>query len=55
MFLEKGCCDACGAELGKVMPHTPVYCISCIEEMEKLNMGPKRFKKYRELKETLGK
>ena len=47
MFLEKGSCDACGAHLGKVKLHMPVYCIPCIEEMEKLNMSPNRYKKYK--------
>ena len=48
-------CDVCGSELGEVSGHGPVYCIPCIEEMDKLNMSQKRYKKYREVQETLGK
>lgn len=48
-------CEVCKAGLGSVRMNAPLYCISCIEEMEKLSMSPKRYRKYRELRETLGK
>ncbi len=47
-------CETCSADLGSVRMDAPLYCISCIEEMEKLNMSPKRYEKYKELKETIG-
>ncbi|MBI2580269.1 hypothetical protein HYV85_00495 [Candidatus Woesearchaeota archaeon] len=46
-------CEACGTDLGSVRMDAPLYCISCIESMERLNMSPKRYRRYRELKETL--
>ena len=48
-------CEICRAGLGNIKLDTPLYCTSCIEEMEKLSMSPKKYKRYRELKETLGK
>ncbi len=48
-------CEICNADLGNVQMDTPFYCTVCIEEMEKLKMSLKRYKKYRELMETLGK
>ncbi len=48
-------CEICNADLGNVQMDTPLYCTACIEEMEKLSISPKRYKKYRELQETLGK
>ena len=48
-------CEVCRAGLGNLRMDTPLYCIPCIEEMEKLNMSPKRYRRYRELKETFGK
>lgn len=48
-------CEICSAELGKVDYDTPLYCTNCISEMEKLSLSPKKYKKYRELKETLPK
>ena len=49
-------CEICGSQdMGKVDFDTPVYCGNCISEMEKLSMSPKKFIKYRELKETLRK
>ncbi|MBI2143394.1 hypothetical protein HYU20_03565 [Candidatus Woesearchaeota archaeon] len=45
-------CEACGADLGSVRMDAPLYCISCIEDMEKLSMSPKKYKRYRELKQT---
>lgn len=48
-------CEVCKADLGNVQLDTPLYCIACIEEMEKLNMSPKRYRKYRELRETLSR
>lgn len=46
-------CEVCKADLGNVQMDTPLYCTNCIEEMERLNMSPKRYRKYRELGETL--
>ena len=46
-------CEVCQAGLGSLRMDTPLYCISCIEEMEKLNMSPKRYRRYRELKGDL--
>ena len=48
-------CDICRAELGNVKMDTPLYCISCIEGIERLNMSPKRYRKHRELEKALGK
>ncbi len=48
-------CEVCQAGLGNLRMDTPLYCISCIEEMEKLNMSLKKYRKYREIQETLGK
>lgn len=48
-------CEVCGADMGRIDFDTPVYCNSCISEMERLSMSPKKFIRYRELKETLKK
>ncbi|MBI3037149.1 hypothetical protein HYY73_05385 [Candidatus Woesearchaeota archaeon] len=48
-------CETCNADLGSVRMDAPLYCISCIEEMEKLGMSLKRYKRYRELRESLPK
>ncbi len=48
-------CEICSSDMGKISFDTPVYCRNCISEMEKLSMSPKKFIKYRELKETLKK
>ncbi|MBI2550288.1 hypothetical protein HYV83_03865 [Candidatus Woesearchaeota archaeon] len=48
-------CEICTADLGNIKLDTPLYCTACIEEMEKLGMSPKRYRKYRELRETLAK
>ena len=46
-------CEICSADLGSITMDAPLYCISCIEDMERLNMSPKRYRRYREIKETL--
>ena len=48
-------CEICNAGLEKVEYDSPVYCGTCIEEMEKRSMTPERYVKFRELKETLKK
>ena len=48
-------CEICGADMGKVDFDSPLYCNKCISDMEKLSMSPKRYIKYRELKQTLKK
>ncbi len=48
-------CEICGSDLGKAGFDAPLYCSKCISEMEKLSLSPKKFIKYRELKETLKK
>ena len=48
-------CEICKSDLGKISYDSPVYCVKCISEMEKLSMSPKKYKKYRELQETLGR
>lgn len=48
-------CETCNSDLGGVKMYAPLYCVPCIEEMEKLNMSPKKYKRYREISETLGK
>ena len=49
-------CEICsGTDMGKVDFDSPLYCKSCIIEMEKRSMSPDRYKKYRELSETLKK
>ena len=53
MLDEFSQCDICRADLGKVKMDTPLYCTACIEEMERLSMSPKRYRKHRELKEIL--
>jgi hypothetical protein len=42
-------CDICNADLGEVKMDTPLYCTNCMEEMEKLNMSPQRYKKLGEV------
>ncbi|MAG15822.1 hypothetical protein CMO88_02060 [Candidatus Woesearchaeota archaeon] len=47
-------CEICNSEdMGKVDFDSPLYCKSCITEMEKLSMSPKKYTQYRELRETL--
>lgn len=48
-------CEACNSDLGGMKMDAPLYCISCIEEMEKLNMSPKKYGRHRGLSGTLGK
>ena len=47
MLLENSHCDVCGTSLGKVNVHAKVYCIPCIEEMERLGMGPNKYRKHK--------
>ncbi|HLD96761.1 MAG TPA: hypothetical protein VI934_00275 [Candidatus Nanoarchaeia archaeon] len=54
MFLENSICDACGAKLGVLKLHSPVYCIPCIEKMESLKMVPKQYKKHIGVKGAFG-
>lgn len=53
MLPENIHCDICGVGLGDANMHALVYCIPCIEEMEKLGMSPKKYKKHRGLKDSL--
>ena len=46
-------CEVCKAGLGNLRMDTPLYCISCIEDMERLGMGPERYGRYRKLKGDL--
>ena len=48
-------CEICGADMGKIDFDTPVYCTSCIDEMENRSMTPEQYKQFRELKETIKK
>ncbi len=48
-------CETCNSDLGRVKMDAPLYCISCIEEMDRLSMTPKRYRKHRELRETFRK
>lgn len=49
-------CEICGSkDMGKVDFDSPLYCKTCIAEMERLSMGPVKYVKYRELKETMQK
>lgn len=48
-------CEACNEGLGNIKMDAPLYCIPCIENMERLNMSPKKYRRYRELRETLGR
>ncbi len=48
-------CETCNSNLGCLKSHAPLYCIPCIEEMDRLGMGPKAYKKHRMLNETVGK
>jgi hypothetical protein len=45
-------CEICGASIFSE-GDSPLYCPSCIAQMEKLDMSPKKYKKYIELKDTL--
>jgi hypothetical protein len=45
-------CDICGASIPSE-GDSPIYCQKCIADMENLNLSPPKYKKYRELKETL--
>jgi hypothetical protein len=44
-------CEICGASISSESD-SPLYCKACVEQMEKLNLSPKKYTKYRELKET---
>ncbi len=46
MLLDNSLCDACGAELALANLHLPVYCIPCVEDMERLKMSPKQYRKH---------
>lgn len=48
-------CETCNSDLGGVKMNAPLYCIPCIEEMNRLRMGPNRYRKHRELRGTLRK
>jgi len=41
-------CETCQKELA-INLDSPLYCISCIEEMDRLGMTPKQYRKHREL------
>ena len=47
--IVEGRCETCNSGLGSLKMNTPLYCIPCIEEMDKLNMSPKRYGKHRGL------
>jgi tRNA(Ile2) C34 agmatinyltransferase TiaS len=47
-------CEICGASIPSE-GDAPLYCKDCIEQMEQLNISPPKYRKYRELKETLKK
>jgi len=47
-------CEICSStDMGKVDFDTPLYCKNCMEEMEKRSLSPEKYKKFRELKESL--
>ncbi len=46
-------CETCNAELASLKMDAPLYCIPCIEEMGKLRMSPKRYRKRRGLSKAL--
>lgn len=45
-------CEACSAEMGVKMEF-PIYCVSCIEEMERLNLSVAKFRKHRQSSASL--
>lgn len=47
-------CEICKTPI-PVEFDSPLYCEKCIAEMEKLNLSPERYKKEREIEETLKK
>jgi hypothetical protein len=47
-------CEICGQSIPSE-GDSPLYCSACIAEMETLNLSPKKYVKYRELKETFKK
>ncbi|MFH1182470.1 MAG: hypothetical protein V1702_05920 [Candidatus Woesearchaeota archaeon] len=47
-------CEICGASIPSE-GDSPLYCKTCIGEMEKLSLSPPKYRKYRELSETLKK
>ena len=48
-------CEICGSGIGSFSYDSPLYCGSCIAEMEKFSLSPEKYKEYRELRETLKK
>lgn len=48
-------CDICGAKVTKLEFDSPLYCDKCIAEMEKLEMTPRKYGKYLELKGDFSK
>ncbi len=46
-------CGICSSSVAKLEFDSPLYCEACIAEMEKLSLSPKKYRKYRELRETL--
>ncbi|MBI3034658.1 hypothetical protein HYY72_05870 [Candidatus Woesearchaeota archaeon] len=47
-------CDICGCNVSRLDFDSPLYCDKCIEEMERLEMSPKKYMKYLELRGSLG-
>lgn len=39
-------CETCNAELDGVKMDAPLYCISCIGDMDRLGMTPRRYRKH---------
>ncbi len=48
-------CEICKEKVSKLEFDSPLYCEKCITEMEKLDLSPKKYMKYLELKGSLNK
>ncbi len=43
--MSESFCESCSASLGNTLMDVQVYCIPCIEEMERLGMSPGQYRK----------
>ncbi|HIG98586.1 TPA: hypothetical protein HA231_04145 [Candidatus Woesearchaeota archaeon] len=44
---DSGRCCVCNADLCSARFEMPVYCVPCITDMERLGMGPERYRRNR--------
>ncbi len=46
-------CDICSSKVAVLEYDSPLFCEKCISEMEKMDLSPKKYRKYLELKGIL--